>query len=338
MRGRIAFALCFSLAAVGCSGSAPPTQPTSLPSSLATIPSGSALEAWTTAYGNSDAAQRCLDYQNLFRADGTGFRNIGECVKYAAQGGTFGGGLIIYTLNVSGTEIGDFGWSLATTGFITTTTSFNSLQSRSSSAGCTISSVTINNPSSANPFVETFFSPGCPGGGLLWTEFAQTFWNAGPFASTDVYVPQGVVSPVWRVNYHASVGRSRRSRRKLVAGAFRLLAPEHRARGKVLIVIQSFRDVIVQIDLGTLIDNKRLARDGQRRGSWLTGDIGLDLVDDRAVAGSGGPADHGDPGDAARRDPRAIARGLDRHVSSPARGIERLTGRGYREAAGQWTA
>jgi hypothetical protein len=201
MRGRIAFALWFSLAAVGCSGSAPPTQPTSLPSSLTTINSGSALGAWTTALsnGNSGAAQRCLDYQNLVRSDGTGFRNIGECVKYAAQGGTFGGGLIIYTLNVSGTEIGDFGWSLATTGFITTTTSFNSFLSTSSSAGCTISSVTINNPSSANPFVETFFSPSCPGGGLLWSEFAQTFWNAGPFASTGVYVPQGVVSPVWRL-------------------------------------------------------------------------------------------------------------------------------------------
>ena len=104
----------------------------------------------------------------------------------------------IYTLQVSGSVIGDFGWSLATAGFITTTTSFNSFLSTSSSAGCTISSVTINNPLSANPFVETFFSPNCPGGGLLFSEVAQTFWNAGPFASTGVYIPLGVVTPpVW---------------------------------------------------------------------------------------------------------------------------------------------
>lgn len=198
MRWSVAFALWISLAAVGCSGSALPTPPTSLSSSGATIPSGFALGA-----GNSEAAQRCLDYQNLFRADGTGFRNIGECVKYAAQGGTVGGGgggLIVYTLSVSGTDIGDFGWSFATAGFITTTTSFNSFLSKSSSTGCTISSVTMNNPSSASPFVETFFSPGCPGGGLVFTEFAQTFWNAGPFDHTDVYAPQAVVEPpVWRL-------------------------------------------------------------------------------------------------------------------------------------------
>ena len=112
-------------------------------------------------------------------------------------GGSSGAGNVIYTLRVSGTEIGDFGWSLATPGFITTTTSFNSFLSTSSSAGCTISSVTINNPSSAGPFVETFFNPSCPGGGFLWSEFAQTFWNAGPFDHTGVYFPQGVASPVW---------------------------------------------------------------------------------------------------------------------------------------------
>jgi hypothetical protein len=197
---RTAVALWLSLAAVGCSGSAAPTQPTSASSRLATISGGSAI---ALAGGNSAAAQQCLnDYRTLVRADGTGFRNVGECVKYAAQGGTFGtvggGASIVYTLNVSGTQIGDFGWSVATPALITTTTSFNTFVSRSSSAGCTISSVTINNPSSASPFVETFFSPACPGGGSLWTEFAQTFWNAGPFSSPGVYAPQGVTTPpVW---------------------------------------------------------------------------------------------------------------------------------------------
>jgi hypothetical protein len=205
MRKRTAFALWLSLAAVGCSGSATPTQPTSLPSSVATISSGSVSTAPAAAQptpqsGNSGAAHLCYKdgYRNRVRTDGTGFSNVGDCVSYAAQGGAFGTGLIIYSLSVSGTVIGDFGWSLATTGFITTTTSFNSFLSTSSSAGCTISSVTINNPSSPSPFVETFFSPPCSGGGLLFSEVAQTFWDAGPFASTGVYSPQGVVTPpVW---------------------------------------------------------------------------------------------------------------------------------------------
>ena len=40
--------------------------------------------------GNSDAAQACQKdgYQNLFRTDGTSFENVGDCVSYAAQGGT----------------------------------------------------------------------------------------------------------------------------------------------------------------------------------------------------------------------------------------------------------
>ncbi len=40
--------------------------------------------------GNSDAAHACQQggYQNLFRTDGTGFTNVGDCVSYAAQGGT----------------------------------------------------------------------------------------------------------------------------------------------------------------------------------------------------------------------------------------------------------
>ena len=41
--------------------------------------------------GNSENAQACQKggYETLFRADGTGFSNTGECVSYAARGGTF---------------------------------------------------------------------------------------------------------------------------------------------------------------------------------------------------------------------------------------------------------
>lgn len=41
--------------------------------------------------GNSDAAYACQQggYQNLFRADGTSFENTGQCVSYAAHGGSF---------------------------------------------------------------------------------------------------------------------------------------------------------------------------------------------------------------------------------------------------------
>jgi hypothetical protein len=39
--------------------------------------------------GNSDAAKACQQggWQNLVRQDGTGFKNTGDCVSYAAQGG-----------------------------------------------------------------------------------------------------------------------------------------------------------------------------------------------------------------------------------------------------------
>jgi len=41
--------------------------------------------------GNSDAAKACQKggYKSLFREDGTGFANTGECVSYAAKGGKF---------------------------------------------------------------------------------------------------------------------------------------------------------------------------------------------------------------------------------------------------------
>ena len=39
--------------------------------------------------GNSDAAHACQHggYLKVFRSDGTGFSNTGECVSYAAHGG-----------------------------------------------------------------------------------------------------------------------------------------------------------------------------------------------------------------------------------------------------------
>src|SRR5262245_38517938 len=86
--------------------------------------------------------------------------------------------------------------------------------------------------------------------------------------------------------------------------------------------------------LESLSDRERLTCDGQHTGPRQTGVIGLDLEDDRAVAGSLGSADYADPADVACRAPRAAARGRYRHGSGSAGGIEGLTGRGYREAAG----
>jgi concanavalin A-like lectin/glucanase superfamily protein len=92
MRMRTVIALWLSLAAAGCGGSAPPTQPTS------SISGGSGLKVQTTAQsrGNPDATHLCYQggYLKVVRADGTGFNNVGECVSYAAQGGTFGGGAV----------------------------------------------------------------------------------------------------------------------------------------------------------------------------------------------------------------------------------------------------
>src|SRR5215831_17334491 len=74
----------------------------------------------------------------------------------------------------------------------------------------------------------------------------------------------------------------------------------------------------------SLIDRQRLARDGERPGPCLTGEIGLHLEDDGTVAGAGGSAGDADEGDIARRRPGAAARGLHRYGSRPAGGIERL--------------
>lgn len=45
--------------------------------------------ATAAAGGNSDAAKACQQggWQHLYRTDGTGFKNQGDCVSYAAQGG-----------------------------------------------------------------------------------------------------------------------------------------------------------------------------------------------------------------------------------------------------------
>ena len=40
------------------------------------------------AGGNSDYASRCIDWQALYRTDGTPFDNQGACVSYSAHGGT----------------------------------------------------------------------------------------------------------------------------------------------------------------------------------------------------------------------------------------------------------
>ncbi len=104
-----------------------------------------------------------------------------------------------YNLQASNTVVGDFAWSFSTPSLITTTASFSSFVSTSSSAGCTISLATINNPLSADPFIETFFSPLCSG----FSEVAQTFWNAGPLSSPGVYTPAGVVGPVWSLTITA---------------------------------------------------------------------------------------------------------------------------------------
>lgn len=53
--------------------------------------------------GNSDAAHACQKggWQNLVRSDGTPFKNQGECVSYAAQGGTLYP-VYVFTADLSG--------------------------------------------------------------------------------------------------------------------------------------------------------------------------------------------------------------------------------------------
>jgi hypothetical protein len=61
--------------------------------------------------GNSDAAKACQHggWQHLYRTDGTGFENQGECVSYAAQGGK----LMTTAVTQSGLDCQAFGGTLA---------------------------------------------------------------------------------------------------------------------------------------------------------------------------------------------------------------------------------
>ena len=106
----------------------------------------------------------------------------------------------VYTLSASGTVVGDFSWSVSEPSIITaTTTNITSFLSTSSSEGCTITNATItmNYLSSGDPYIETFFSPACPGGGGPYVEVAQEFFGAGSLPGPGTYTPAGVTSPEW---------------------------------------------------------------------------------------------------------------------------------------------
>lgn len=61
--------------------------------------------------GNSDAAHLCKQggYQDLFRSDGTGFKNAGDCTSYAAQGGTLADRVATFT-NVQFSACNNLTW------------------------------------------------------------------------------------------------------------------------------------------------------------------------------------------------------------------------------------
>lgn len=65
--------------------------------------------------GNSDAAHACQQggYANLFRTDGTGFKNTGECVSYAAQGGVLARRLTATFTNVVFAACNNLTWGYA---------------------------------------------------------------------------------------------------------------------------------------------------------------------------------------------------------------------------------
>jgi hypothetical protein len=63
--------------------------------------------------GNSGAAHKCQKggYRSLVGADGTIFRNVGACVRFAAHGGKFANGLVIPAgkkATLSNAQFGDF--------------------------------------------------------------------------------------------------------------------------------------------------------------------------------------------------------------------------------------
>ena len=62
--------------------------------------------------GNSGAAHKCQKggYRSLVGADGTTFKNVGQCVRFAARGGRFATGLVIpagKTATLSNAQFGD---------------------------------------------------------------------------------------------------------------------------------------------------------------------------------------------------------------------------------------
>jgi hypothetical protein len=69
---------------------------------------------FSNAGGNADAAHQCQrgGFQNLFRTDGTGFTNAGDCVRYAAQGGTLARRLTAYFTNVSLAACNEVSWGV----------------------------------------------------------------------------------------------------------------------------------------------------------------------------------------------------------------------------------
>ena len=70
--------------------------------------------------GNSDAAHACQDggYANLFRTDGTGFANVGECVSYAAHGGVLARQLTARFTNIFLTACNELSWGVEVAGVV----------------------------------------------------------------------------------------------------------------------------------------------------------------------------------------------------------------------------
>ena len=75
----------------------------------AVVAVGIAVPVAIAGGGNSDAAKACQKdgWQGLVRQDGTGFKNTGDCVSYAAQGGVLkakptGGSTPVLTLTGNG--------------------------------------------------------------------------------------------------------------------------------------------------------------------------------------------------------------------------------------------
>jgi hypothetical protein len=62
--------------------------------------------------GNSDAAHACQQggYESLFRDDGSGFDSVGDCVEYAAHGGTFAQRVRFSNIELGGCNANTFGY------------------------------------------------------------------------------------------------------------------------------------------------------------------------------------------------------------------------------------